>query len=338
MKKLFLISMAATAMLAGCSNDETLDVVQNNNAIDFASFVDKSTKATDTNLSNLGSIEVYGWRGDTQIFDAQQVTVATDGKGTYSPTQYWDAGYTYSFEAYAPYNNSNVSIAAAKTGGTITFTNDAVTDLLYSGVVTKETFDNEQKPVYNPGAVAFTFNHLLSRVKFTFTNGFPEDAIAKISVTNVKISNAYKTGKITPASTSNAAWDVTGSENLEVTFASTDVTNLASEADEDEGIKKTEDTEHKYLIPASNPSYALTFTVTLDQNGATSTYNHSITITTSMEMGKSYNFVATLSPENIDPAGQKYPIEFTASVSDWGNWSDTNIPESTGETEDEVTE
>lgn len=53
--------------------------------------------------------------------------------------------------------------------------------------------------------VSFTFNHLLSRVKFTFVNGFPAEAIAKISVKDVNISNAYKNGTITPATT-DAVW------------------------------------------------------------------------------------------------------------------------------------
>lgn len=104
MKKLLFIGLAATAMLAGCSNDETVEMAQPA-AIGFESFVDKSTRATesdDITLTNLGSIEVYGWRGDIQIFDKQAVTVGTDGKGSYTPLQYWEANYTYAFEAIAP--------------------------------------------------------------------------------------------------------------------------------------------------------------------------------------------------------------------------------------------
>lgn len=59
MKKLLFIGLAATAMLAGCSNDETVEMAQPA-AIGFESFVDKSTRATesdDITLTNLGSIE-----------------------------------------------------------------------------------------------------------------------------------------------------------------------------------------------------------------------------------------------------------------------------------------
>lgn len=102
MKKIFLIGLAATAMLASCSNDETVEMAQNTKAIGFSSFIDKSTRATDTDLTNLATIEVYGWRGDAQIFDKQEVTVEASGAGTYSPIQYWEPNYTYAFEAIAP--------------------------------------------------------------------------------------------------------------------------------------------------------------------------------------------------------------------------------------------
>lgn len=102
MKKIFLIGLAATAMLASCSNDETVEMAQNTKAIGFSSFIDKSTRATDTDLTNLATIEVYGWRGDAQIFDKQEVTVEASGAGTYLPIQYWEPNYTYAFEAIAP--------------------------------------------------------------------------------------------------------------------------------------------------------------------------------------------------------------------------------------------
>jgi hypothetical protein len=316
MKKLLFIGLAATAMLAGCSNDETVEMAQQN-AIAFDGFVNKSTRATvndDITLANLGSIEVYGWRGDVQIFDKQAVAVATDGKGTYSPLQYWEAGYTYAFEAIAPKNGEKgVTFAAAKDGGTITFVNDAETDLLYSkatDVTTPATIASQ------PAAVGFNFNHLLSRVKFTFVNGFPANAVAKISVNGVKISNAYKNGTITPA-TADAVWNATDN-TLSVDFANVSATDI--EAGNKEG-----ETEHMYLIPVTSPSYEVRFTVILDQNGATSEYEHRGTITTGMELGKSYNFTATLTPENVDPENTMYPIEFTAAVGGWEDFTNNNI-------------
>lgn len=316
MKKLFIMGLAAMGLaLTACNSDETVEMAKGK-AIGFSSFVDKSTRATDVTIANLKSMEVYGWRGDNLIFNAQQVTVATNGEGTYSPLQYWEANYTYNFEAIAPKaGEKGVQFAAAKTGGTITFANDAQTDLIYAKATEKTT---DTKINADPGKVNFTFKHQLARVKFTFKNTFPANAVAKISVKDVKITNAYKNGTITPAAT-DAKWTATDA-NLVVAFA-----NLANGGPTDlvanTGVGAT---DHMYLIPTSKEeSYTVTFTVTLDQNGAKTDYNHSVTIKTTQLSGNSYNYIAEINASNIDPNPdtQLYPIEFKATVADWGAWS-----------------
>lgn len=315
MKKIFLIGLAATAMLASCSNDEIVEMAQNTKAIGFSSFIDKSTRATDTDITNLDSIEVYGWRGDAQIFNAQVVTVDISGNGTYSPLQYWEPGYTYAFEAIAPKSGEKgVTFAAVKDGGEITFVSDSETDLLYSKAANKTT---NAEVTTDPGKVNFTFGHMLSRVKFTFKNTFPENAAAKISVKDVKITNAYMKGTIIPAA-ANAAWTVADADNtLLVVFASDAVKNLVA----DTGVAET---SHMYLIPVAAPEYTVKFTVVLDQNGATTEYLHTSTITTRMEKGKSYNFVAALNDTNVTP-DKLFPIEFTADVENWDDFAKHDI-------------
>lgn len=314
MKKLFIMGLAAMGLaLTACNSDETVEMAKGK-AIGFSSFVDKSTRATDVTLDNLNSMEVYGWRsnnqGDKQIFNAQLVTVAKSGEGTYSPLQYWEANYTYNFEAIAPKaGEKGVQFAAAKTGGTITFDNNAQTDLIYAKATEKTMPANITA---TPDKVNFTFKHQLARVKFTFKNKFPENAAAKISVKDVKITNAYKNGTITPA-VANAMWNATDA-NLEVSFA-----NLANGGPTDlvanTGVGET---DHMYLIPtAKEESYEVTFTVTLDQNGVTTDYNHRVTIETTQERGKSYNYVAEIGASNINPDSQLYPIEFKATVDPW---------------------
>ena len=303
--------------LTACNSDETVEMAKGN-AINFASFVDKSTRGAsdDVTLANLGSIEVYGWRGDHQIFDKQQVTVAATGEGTYSPVQYWEAGYTYNFEAIAPKNDVNgVTFRAAKAGGEIIFVNNATTDLLYAKATEKTM---PEKINAAPKEVNFTFQHQLARVKFTFKNTFPADAVAKITVKNVKITNAYKNGTITPAAT-DAKWTATDN-TLNVSFA-----NPAVNAPTDLEATGVGETDHMYLIPtAKEESYKVTFTVTLDQNGATTDYNHTVTINTTQSRGKSYNYVAEINDKNInpDPNSQLFPIKFKASVEEWGDFKD----------------
>ena len=318
MKKLLVMGLAAMGLaLTACNSDETVEVAKGK-AINFASFVDKSTRgaADDVTLANLGSIELYGWRGDHQIFDKQQVTVAENGEGTYSPVQYWEAGYTYNFEAIAPKNGEKgVTFAANVNGGTITFVNDAKTDLLYSKATQVTTAD---KLTATPDKVNFTFQHQLARVKFTFKNTFPAKAAAKISVKDVKITNAYKNGTLATPAAANAKWNATDN-TLNVAFASTDVKDLAAGGN-------SAATEHHYLIPTGNENeYTVTFSVVLDQNGAKTTYNHTVKFTTTQEQGKSYNYVAELNNKNVDPVNQLYPIQFKATVDPWESVDDVTI-------------
>lgn len=318
MKKLFIMGLAAMGLaLTACNSDETVEMAKGK-AIGFSSFVDKSTRATDVTLANLDSMEVYGWRGDNQIFNAQKVTVDPNGVGTYSPLQYWEANYTYNFEAIAPKaGEKGVQFAAAKDGGTITFANNAQTDLIYAKAAEKKMDANITG---DPGKVNFTFKHQLARVKFTFKNTFPANAAAKISVKNVKITNAYKNGTITPADT-DAKWNVTNVTNntFEVSFANSATkapTNLVAS-------KGVGETDSMYLIPtAKEKTYEVKFTVTLDQNGVTTDYNHTVKIKTTQFIGKSYNYVAEIGASNINPDSQLYPIEFTATVTPWEKWSD----------------
>ena len=58
MKKLFVMTLAATAMLASCSSDDTMEVPQSKSAISFAAFINKIVSATEETLANLGSISV----------------------------------------------------------------------------------------------------------------------------------------------------------------------------------------------------------------------------------------------------------------------------------------
>lgn len=312
MKKLFFIGLAVTAMCASCSSDDTVEVAKNSKAISFSSFVDKSIRATDIGVANLDTIGVYGWRGDDLLFNAQVVEIADNGAGSYSPLVYWEGGKTYAFEAIAPRSGKNgVTFAAAKTGGKITFVNDAETDLVYSKAADKTTDATLNS---DPGTVNFTFKHLLSRVKFTFKNGFGANDAAKITVKDVKITNAYKNASITP--TADTAWVVSGNNDLEVVFGKTadNIMPTTSGA-----------TTQMYLIPVVRPSYTVTFTVVLDQNGVTSNYDHTATITTGMEIGKSYNFTAELNKDNISGDETLYPINFSAEVTDWADYVGTDI-------------
>lgn len=321
MKKFFIMGMAAMGLaLIACNNDETVEVAKGN-AISFNSFVNKSTRgaADDVTLKNLGSFELYGWRGEDVLFNKQVVNVAENGTSTYSPLKYWEAGQTYNFEAIAPKaGEKGVEFAAAKNGGTITFTNNATTDLLY---VKAEEKTMGAEIAAAPAAVELNFAHQLARVKFTFKNTFPNTAAAKLTIKDVKITNAYEKGSITPAA-ANAKWTVNATnKNLVVAFANnTEKAPIDLAAGTGSG-----ETDHMYLIPtAENTEYTVTFTVTLDQGGVTTDYNHTVRFNTEQKQGLSYNYIAEINENNInpDPNVQLFPIEFKTTVSNWADFND----------------
>ena len=311
MKKFLFLGIAATAMFASCTKDEMVEM-NPQNAIGFETFVDKSTRVTDVTTDNLTAFWVYGWRSTEQIFNAQEVT-ANKGACTYSPIQYWVGGYNYTFEAIAPKSGNNgVTFNAANGASTITFVSDSETDLIYAKG--GKDLTSTTNLTATPGAVGLEFNHLLSRVKFTFTNGAAVNSAATITVSDVKITNAGNTATYSPF-TDGGKWSaVTGSQ--EVGFASTDIADIAGGA--------SEDTEHMYLIPCDVNNYTLSFKVTMTQKQGNSstgvsdefTYTNVKLANSSytLEKGCSYNFKTTFNPG--------YPIEFTAEVAGWddNNW------------------
>lgn len=322
MKKFLFLGFVATAMLASCTNDEMVEM-NPQNSIGFEMFVDKSTRAAeDVTTANLTAFEVYGWRTKAttteQIFNAQAVT-ASNGECTYTPLQYWVGGYAYTFEAVAPKSGEkNVTFTASKGASTITFVSDSETDLIYAAG--SKDLTSTENLTSAPDAVELTFNHLLSRVKFSFVNGFPANSDVTLTVTDVKITNAGTTAVYTPSATP-PAW-AAASATGEVTFASTDVANVAS------GNTAAE-TEHKYLIPYEVKDYTLTFTVTMAQGGVEDTFNHSVNLSTEslvLLAGYSYDFTATLNADNINPDGDVYPIVFTANVTDWNDYTTPTVP------------
>lgn len=105
-KNLFLIGLAAIGMLfASCSNDETVEKAKNQNGIQFKSFVNNSTRATDLTTANLTNFQVWGiMKKDNQIgkpFVGTQVNKAGSA-WSYGTPVYREKGYQYSFVAVAP--------------------------------------------------------------------------------------------------------------------------------------------------------------------------------------------------------------------------------------------
>ena len=338
MKKIFF-AVLALAGLAACSTDEVVSrpegaVIGFDNA-----FVENSTRANDLTAGNF-DFGVYGSVINSQnqqgmIFTNQLVAA----NGTYSPLQYWIAGATYNFVAFAPYQNQTdanatwkytPTVTTAAENGTITFNNAkarANQDFLFA-TANKTT---AATLTATPGKVGFTFDHVLSRVRFTFTNGFTSGGNIKLLVTDVHITDAYKEGKMAvPAKT----WTVVAgnnNENKQLNIDFNDVLKAQGSTETDARLAEgmTSSTEHFYLIPA-NASYEVTFTVALFQAGVlVDTYNRTATLSYDMQPGYSYDIKANLNHKNTSDEGEIFPIEFQVSgVNGWdnnsGTWTDVN--------------
>ncbi len=326
MKKIFLIGLTAAAMMASCSNDETVEMAQQK-AISFSNaFVNNGTRSVvdpSFTTSTLKDFAVYGFTQNGQIFNGEKVSKggAASTGWSYDNVQYWVPGNTYTFGAIAPYsvagNVSNVTLptGATKVGMEVAFTNtdaDQV-DLLHAAPaqITGVT------PTYTT-PVSMTFNHQLSKVKFSFQNSVGVGYNVKVS--NVKITDAFKEGTLTVAAAGNT-WGNQTDKTLELNFGNVVANASSTEASAIANAATLESYNEKLMIPMSNTAkYTVTFTVDLyKDNVLLGTYNHRVEIKdVEFKLGYCYNFKASLTHKNITGPDELNPIEFNvASVKDW---------------------
>lgn len=300
-------------MLASCSNDETVGTPEQNAAISFSSFVDKSTRAINTGNKLEDPFKVWGFRGDVNDFvNVEQVAV----DGTYNPAQYWTLGYKYNFAAIAPQSvgkNATVTCTNGTVSGTLNFTNDDnVTDLLYAF-----NGDMDATTEIPNGKVNLTFDHMLSKVKFTFANGFDTDEYS-FYVENVTIKNVESEATLTiPAKTWNNF-----TEQKDVNFG-----NVASNGDDIIKQNADDETEPKLIIPnTTKVTYTVTFDLYVYKNEENlkadgGAYKHTVEMPEMLFiMGNGYNFKATIGNNNFDPEvdpDTDTKIEFEPSVNTW---------------------
>lgn len=330
MKKSFLMLGVAAMALASCTNEEVLNVADSR-AISFDNaFVNNSTRSVSNpslTVDNLSSFDVYGFvektekpTNSTKIFDGTVVTKSGSG-WTYpaGETQYWVNGNTYTFGAIAPSKVgtvSGVSLADGKVNMTVSFTNtnNDQKDLLHAApaAVSVES-DTYSEPV------KMTFNHQLSKVKFSFKNLV--GAGYSVKVKDVKITNAKETGTLT-IGTENS-WS--GQQEEFALYFGNAVCKLVEDNDttkiEYNGTNETY--YEKLMIPTPKTiAYNVTFTAELYQGEVmVGKFPHEVSINNvALELGYSYNFIAELKADNIggpDNPGLK-PITFTVeSVEDW---------------------
>lgn len=278
MKKI-LISMLAVAALVSCSKEESIRVDQGE-AIAFGNaFVDNSTRATDPSYSanDIESFNVYGTVNGLNIFNGNAVTKNGAAYGAAwtltGNKQYWIAGADYEFVAVVDGNKAGVTETHTDANSgmptSINYTADGATDLLCASVVRPDNTDTS--------IVAFTFQHLLSKVNFTVNNGSKDASGYSFVVKNI----AFNGATAATYNVESAAWGAataTGATALDpITVAS--------------GAENAELATEVLFLPGT---YTISFTVDILYNGTvvTST-NYPATGTTyshTLAANNAYNF------------------------------------------------
>ena len=301
MKKLLFVALAAVGM-AACVQNEELAVVKSD-AIAFDNlYVNNATKADPSlTLAKLENFQVWGWMGSENgtVFTGDEVR-KSGSAWIYDNTQYWVPEKNYYFEAVAPANGNWEPLTSTDANLTgVKFTNvSGEEDLLYAEY--SVTTPNKATLANGVEKVKLQFGHLLSKVQFSFKNGFTTNNVT------VKVKDVTMTApaKATVA-LNEKAWS-----NYEdtVTLAFGDVESiLVANAN-----SYTAAADQRLTIPTdANQVYTVTFNVAVYYGTQdTPAFSESLTSTISgyaLEVGKAYNFTAVVGPEVFDMK----PIEFT---------------------------
>lgn len=343
MKKSLLMLGVAVAALASCTQNEVMEVAEGR-AIQFSTFVNNNTKVvTEVPKGDLASSEfyVFGNYGTDQSTWTGQAYKNETGDTKY----YWEANNYYRFGAYAngaggKIDNATFSAADQK----LTFpayTPDDACDLIacvpaQEGPVSDATTQN---------AVQLNFKHMLAQVAFEFTTDAAD--IYELKISNVKINGAINKTEGSINQAGAITWKTDGATKEGYTYEDfTDGVDIA-----DGNLTPTPRTkmQSKLVIPQDLPTAAdyitVTFTATLkDGNDASGTIksqdfkaNLSFTQQTGdgindpasnkWTAGYRYKYTTKITADMIDDTLTDKEIEFTATVEDWKDASDTTIDE-----------
>lgn len=321
-KSLVMCGIAALAF-ASCTQNEVLNVNENR-AINFDGFVGKPTKAAVNSVNDLTAFQVFGGYGtsyDNVYYDVAVTRSGDAGSYTWTPaeTKYWQQGYKYTFNAYAPALGSGKGTASVgENGVTITdfVARDGETDLLIA-----ETKTVDATNTIPSGAVQFTFNHVLSMIRFTFSTKLEG---VNITISDLTVKQVPNKATYTAAA-AGGNWG-TMDNNSKADYSLTVSGSITS--DNSTGKKSSSEI---IVIPQSFNA-GLTVTFKLSATGALTLNNveHTVTLpTTAWVKGQRYNYNAEITKDNIDPDGSLTEIKFgDPTVTSWENnndWNNENV-------------
>lgn len=197
MKKIF-IALAAIATIAACNKAEVLETSEKESIAFTNPFVDNSTKADkaeDPSFNGTAKFEkfqVWGTANGVAIFEGNDVVgeVGTNSVWECTKKQYWVKDVAYKFAAVA---NGNVTKTENGLPKTVSYTANGTSDLVYAENLGAEGNGIIGQTVGTNSKVAFTFTHLLAKVKFTVETNTTVEGYS-YEVTDIKVNNAYASG------------------------------------------------------------------------------------------------------------------------------------------------
>ena len=322
MRRILSILLASTALFS-CSTEEVINAPELQ-PISFGNmFIENSTRAIYNQNEDLKLFYVYGNvtgnQNSTVILygnDGAKVErnngVSWNGIWDCKVTQYWVPECTYQFAAVSNAKDEGVTVETNDNGlpEIITYNVASQADLLYASVpyVTTDFTGTPSGTGIDNKTVAFTFNHLLSKVRFVFINDFPEASGVELTATDIKITNATASGTY-GFNSDLKKWEWTslsGETSLEF-----DRTEKMSPG-KGEGISSKE----CVLIPGTNV-FKITLYVQHNIGKKEPVLVDDITLTADLRQGCSYNFRANLNAGNITGIA---PITFNITRDD--DWND----------------
>ena len=181
-RTIYLGALALAALtMTNCSNDESVysAATETQKAIGFETYATRPNQGrglpTTGETIKTSSFGVLGYETEgewtnatTPSFMPNQKVEWNTNRWIYNPVKLWPETKFVSFFAYAPYMNTNGIELATKAGANpkLTYTLPVGSPATMVDIVTAQAVNQKYSDETNKGTVAFTFNHILSRVGF----------------------------------------------------------------------------------------------------------------------------------------------------------------------------
>ena len=308
-------------LMASCiSEKEDLGAINENQTIEFSTYIKQGSRATDKTTFDVGdSFGLWGCKttGDynnsfSSNFMSNVEVTKTEAGWEYSPLALCptNTAERLSFIAIYPYNESQ-SIASSYTY-TVNADPAQQEDVLWGTVTNAHANDRNGSAINGDeteaafeattGAVNFKFKHALCKVQFHVKLDMDYSSLATATLKSFTLNSVYQTGKLqVNADLSNITWG-TFSNPQNYTLLTEDKVLTANEASVGDAL---------LLIPQTYPTSAnvslnLTYEYTVEDETKTVRKNYPLYV--NWEPGKSYKYTVTI-PLNLETISVSTEIE-----------------------------